>query len=482
MFGWYVRANGVSAAANRQRRHSARESTAEALRRTLTSGDIFGIIRVDLSDDKNLYRKGVKAMIKQCENGHYYDADRFPICPFCGGKDMNAADDNDDVTVPLVNNAPPQNVLPTAAPTNDDDEATIPLAFYNKKPMTEVNAQPPAPVMPPMEQPSEDEKTIPMSVLPPMEQPPEDEKTMPMSVMPPMEQPTEAENTLQPPMPVMPQMEQPMAGADQPSVMPPMEQPTEAENTLQPPMPVMPQMEQPMAGADQQPVMSPMQQPMAGADQPSVMPLMQQPMQPPVQQYQPQPDFPYPPLIPMQQPVQPAPPPPPPMAQPPMGQPSMIPPPPPPPMMPPMQPPMPPAGNMYGYGQDDEPTISIAQAKSGSEPVVGWILGMNGATMGKSFELKAGKNFIGRAPGNDIVIPDDNSVAMNHHASVLYEPRERVFIALPSEGKELLYVNDELLVKSRQLEPYDRLKAGETNLLFFPLCTSRFAWEDLEEE
>ena len=383
-------------------------------------------------------------MIKQCENGHYYDADRFPVCPYCGARNMDASDDSDDVTMPLVrpssvqsspetNKPLPENdktvslqqgsgFLPSAAPIDEDDDATIPLAFYNRQtsqspmpPIEQPEPQPSKPVMPPMEQP---EPQPPMPVMPPMEQPesqPSVEETIveepPVSVMPPMEQPEP-----QPPMPVMPPMEQPEP---------------------QPPMPVMPPMEQPQ--------MSP---------------------QPPVQQYQPQTGFPYPPLIPMQQPMQPQPiPPAPPMAPP---------------------PPMPQTGAYYGYTPnneaEDEPTVSIAQAGHGNEPTVGWLLGLSGNITGKSFELKAGKNFIGRAPSNDVSIPDDEAIGLTRHAAVLYEPRERVFIALPSEGKELLYLNDELLVRSAQLKAYDRLKAGNTQLLFFPLCTEGFAWEDLEQE
>ena len=383
-------------------------------------------------------------MIKQCESGHFYDADRFPVCPYCGAKDKGAQNDiDDDATMPLVRPAPLQsNPFPApAADFDDDDDATIPLAFYNKSvnksvlpPMEKpvVEEQPPMPVMPPMEKPDIEEpieRTLDplMPVMPPMEQPP---------VMPPMEEPVVEQ---QPPVPVMPPMEQP-------PVMPPMEE-TIVEQ--QPPVPVMPPMEQP---------------PM-----PPVPP-MAPPPPPPAQQYQPRPDFPYPPLIPMQQPpVQQYQPQPMPLA---------------PPMAPP--PPMPPAGGFYGFAPNDaaadEPTISMAQASSGNEPVVGWLLGLTGKTTGQAFELKAGKNFIGKAPSNDVCIPDDVTVGLTRHAAVLYEPRERVFIALPSEGKELLYLNGELLVKSAQLKAYDRLKAGNTELLFFPLCTEKFAWEDLEED
>ncbi len=58
-------------------------------------------------------------MIKKCVNQHYYDGDKFPNCPFCGGADItngSTAAQNPSVLPQLDNN----------------DEETLPLAFYQK--------------------------------------------------------------------------------------------------------------------------------------------------------------------------------------------------------------------------------------------------------------------------------------------------------------------------------------------------------------
>ncbi len=133
---------------------------------------------------------------------------------------------------------------------------------------------------------------------------------------------------------------------------------------------------------------------------------------------------------------------------------------------------------------EDTPTVSLfGSAAEGmeNEPPVGWLIVISGAQCGKCFELKTGRNFIGSAPGNDIVLGGDSSILPLRHAMVLYEPRKRIFFVQPG-GSELISLNGEVIFKSAQLKAYDRLTAGSTKLLFFPLCGETFAWDDLENE
>ena len=145
-------------------------------------------------------------MIKKCVNQHYYDGDKFPNCPFCGGADItngSTAAQNPSVLPQLDNN----------------DEETLPLAFYQKShPQTAPadTAEPlpsaiPAPIqtpvgnvsynklLPPMPRYEEDVPAAPsVSVMPPMD----DEPTVPCApVMPPMDdEPTVPCAPVMPPM------------------------------------------------------------------------------------------------------------------------------------------------------------------------------------------------------------------------------------------------------------------------------------------
>lgn len=147
-------------------------------------------------------------MIKKCVNQHYYDGDKFPNCPFCGGADMT--------------NGSTASQNPAVLPQLDsNDEETLPLAFYQKSrpqtaPTTTAESLPsaiPAPIqtpvgalsyntlLPPMPREEEDVPMVPsVPVMPPME----DEPTVPCApVMPPMED----EPTV-PCAPVVPPMEE----------------------------------------------------------------------------------------------------------------------------------------------------------------------------------------------------------------------------------------------------------------------------------
>ena len=54
--------------------------------------------------------------------------------------------------------------------------------------------------------------------------------------------------------------------------------------------------------------------------------------------------------------------------------------------------------------EDDDPVTVRWTEGMNKEPVVGWLVGLNGEVAGESFEIKTGKNFIGRGDNMDIVL------------------------------------------------------------------------------
>lgn len=132
--------------------------------------------------------------------------------------------------------------------------------------------------------------------------------------------------------------------------------------------------------------------------------------------------------------------------------------------------------------EDDGKTISLYQVKMGTEPVVGWLVCIEGQAFGESFKLKTGRNFIGRSQNMDIVLPGDNSVSRDKHAIILYEPKKREFIAQAGESRELFYLNDEVVLNPVRLKQHDIVTIGNTKLMFFPCCSENFSWEDYKKE
>lgn len=131
--------------------------------------------------------------------------------------------------------------------------------------------------------------------------------------------------------------------------------------------------------------------------------------------------------------------------------------------------------------QDDNVTVRFSESDKLSNPTVGWLIGMNDDYYGVCFELKVGKNFVGRNYDMDVILDSDMSVSRNRHAIIIYEPKSKMFIAQPGESRELFYLNDDVVLQNEFLKPYDILSIGKTKLLFFPLCGEKFSWEELNK-
>lgn len=111
------------------------------------------------------------------------------------------------------------------------------------------------------------------------------------------------------------------------------------------------------------------------------------------------------------------------------------------------------------------------------EPVVGWLVCIEGSDYGASFNLKAGKNFVGRgAAANDIVLKGDQGVSREKHAIIVYDPKSKAFMAQPGLSSELFYVNDAVILQATILNAKDVISIGNTKLMFVPFCGPDFTW------
>lgn len=135
--------------------------------------------------------------------------------------------------------------------------------------------------------------------------------------------------------------------------------------------------------------------------------------------------------------------------------------------------------------QNDDPNKTINYYSKGQgkcEPVVGWLICIEGPSYGKSYPIKVNRNFIGCSTTMDIVLDEDMSVLRERHAIVTYVPNKKTFLVQPGELKELFYLNDNVVLNNEVLRAYDKLLIGKTKLMFVPLCGEKFSWEDLDEE
>lgn len=128
-------------------------------------------------------------------------------------------------------------------------------------------------------------------------------------------------------------------------------------------------------------------------------------------------------------------------------------------------------------------TVAIVpggDAKGGSfDPVMGWFVCAEGKDRGQDFRIYGGNNSIGRGSSMRIRIPSDTSISKENMAYVACDYGTRRFFFAAGDGRNLIHVNDELLLphQSRELHAYDRIRLGETTLVFIPFCGEEFSWE-----
>lgn len=123
---------------------------------------------------------------------------------------------------------------------------------------------------------------------------------------------------------------------------------------------------------------------------------------------------------------------------------------------------------MYG-GNETQSGISAYQR------VVGWLVCTNGNDCGRDFRIHVDNNFVGRNDSCDIVIKDPYVSAQ--HFTVTYDPLNDIYIASMSGGRAIVYINGQPLTSNHILQKGDKLKVGQTELVFIPLESSYVKWD-----
>jgi hypothetical protein len=123
-----------------------------------------------------------------------------------------------------------------------------------------------------------------------------------------------------------------------------------------------------------------------------------------------------------------------------------------------------------------ERTVAASRLDSPKRYVVGWLVGLNGASRGESFPVRMGRNVIGRDRKSDIVVNDEQ--ASSHHADLVFRPEEKRFILMDHNSTNGTYVNEAEIEPRRDLAPKDVIRIGSHRFIFTPLCHEGFHWDD----
>jgi hypothetical protein len=117
-----------------------------------------------------------------------------------------------------------------------------------------------------------------------------------------------------------------------------------------------------------------------------------------------------------------------------------------------------------------ELTRSFFIDKIGIDPVVGWLVAIDGPSKGMDYRIRSENNSIGRSEQMRICIDEDTEISRENHAIISYDPRANVYHILPGISKGIVYLNDRPVYAPAELAPFDQIMLGKTTLLFIPLC------------
>lgn len=127
--------------------------------------------------------------------------------------------------------------------------------------------------------------------------------------------------------------------------------------------------------------------------------------------------------------------------------------------------------------REEGATVALVRKKTGTDPVVGWLVCVEGPDKGRDYRIRMERNFIGRSPSMDIAIIGDDTISRENHAVVSFNPRKSSFLLSVGDGRGMVYLNDDEVAAPSELKAYDRIELGRTTLTFVPFCGEQFKWE-----
>lgn len=121
-------------------------------------------------------------------------------------------------------------------------------------------------------------------------------------------------------------------------------------------------------------------------------------------------------------------------------------------------------------------TRRLVREETGMDPVVGWLVCVEGPDRGRDWRLHAEKNFLGRDASMDVCIAGDETISRQKHATVAFEPKKKLFWLIPGDASGLVYLNGDVLYAPAALKARDIVELGKTKLTLVPFVDDTFAW------
>ena len=111
------------------------------------------------------------------------------------------------------------------------------------------------------------------------------------------------------------------------------------------------------------------------------------------------------------------------------------------------------------------------------DPVVGWLVVVDGPGIGAEIVLGNGQNALGRGEDARARIDfGDPEISRAAHAIVAYDWKSNRFYLQQGTGTNLTYMNGQQLLEPVELVPGSEFTVGNTTLRFVPFCDESFTW------
>jgi hypothetical protein len=119
-----------------------------------------------------------------------------------------------------------------------------------------------------------------------------------------------------------------------------------------------------------------------------------------------------------------------------------------------------------------------AASDMADDPVVGWLVVVEGPGQGRSLELGMGVNSIGRNNTQKIALDfGDDEIHRERHAQIIFDPRSnRFYLQGSADARNLTYIGNDLVLTPTELKGGETIIVGRTQLRFIPLCGPHFSW------
>lgn len=129
-------------------------------------------------------------------------------------------------------------------------------------------------------------------------------------------------------------------------------------------------------------------------------------------------------------------------------------------------------------------------------PAVGWLVVLKGPmdssgrnNKGRDLRLVPGMNRLGRSADMEVCLDfGDNKIGRETHCSITFDPESNRYFLMSGEGRNLthLFMTSEVegekgmwdvVLQPKELAYLDKIRVGDTVLMFIPLCTDKFKWD-----